>query len=111
MKHLHVHLLFCVNLNTFLATLFTKMAKLLCHGVITCFRNKNISRENSDQVKIFQSILYYMITKSRRKMHDSKVDSATNSTNSERNPITTQDYKKILQKRLYELESESMPAT
>jgi len=33
------------------------------------------------------------------------------SDNSEKKSITAQDYKKMLQKRLYELESESMPAT
>jgi hypothetical protein len=48
---------------------------------------------------------------SKRKMRDVKADSATDSTNSKRKPITAQDFKKMLQKRLYELESESMPAT
>lgn len=52
-----------------------------------------------------------MISKSRRKIHDVKTDSTTKTTNSERKFITGQDYKKMLQKRLYELESESMPAT
>jgi hypothetical protein len=48
---------------------------------------------------------------SKRKIHDIKVDFIPDSTNSERKSITAQDYKKMLQKRLYELESESMPAT
>ena len=53
-----------------------------------------------------------MRTKSRRKIHvDAKANSATDITNSERKSTPTQDYKKMLQKRLYELESESMPAT
>ena len=44
-------------------------------------------------------------------MHDVKADPTTDSTNSEKKSITSQDYKKMLQKRLYELESEYMPAT
>ena len=49
-----------------------------------------------------------MITK--RKMPPAKEDSSTVCT-TERKTITPQDYKKILQKRLYKIESESMPAT
>ena len=35
---------------------------------------------------------------SKRKIHDIKVDSIPDSTNSERKSITAQDYKKMLQK-------------
>lgn len=55
-----------------------------------------------------------MVPKSRRKMYgEAKADSvpSTDSANSEKKPIIAQDYKEMLQKRLYELESESMPAT
>ena len=55
-----------------------------------------------------------MITKSQRKIPaKSKANSVpTNDiTNSEGKFSTVRDYKKMLQKRLYELESESMPAT
>ncbi len=48
---------------------------------------------------------------SKRKMYDVKADSTMDSTSSKRKPITAQDYKKMLQDRLYELESKSMPAT
>ena len=73
---------------------------------------KILSDKNFNQVKIFQRVLHYMRTKSRRKIHvDAKANSATDITNSERKSTPTQDYKKMLQKRLYELESESMPAT
>jgi hypothetical protein len=54
-----------------------------------------------------------MITKSQHKIHgDTKEDFvlSTDDDNSKKKP-TAQDYKKMLQKRLYELESESMPAT
>ncbi|MFZ0184437.1 MAG: hypothetical protein WBV92_05590 [Nitrosotalea sp.] len=54
-----------------------------------------------------------MITRSQRKMFsDTKEDFvlSTDGDNSKKKP-TAQDYKKMLQKRLYELESESMPAT
>ena len=75
---------------------------------------KIFSEKISNQVQIFQSILYYMVPKSRRKMYgEAKADSvpSTDSANSEKKPIIAQDYKEMLQKRLYELESESMPAT
>lgn len=57
-----------------------------------------------------------MMQKSRREMHDkvntSPVQEIGDSANSEKKYVTTnKDYKKILGKRLYELESESMPAT
>ena len=55
-----------------------------------------------------------MMTKPKHKMYDEvKTDSAsaTDNTNSEKRSITAQDYKEMLQKRLYKLESESMPAT
>ena len=44
---------------------------------------------------------------------EAKADSvpSTDCANSEKKPIIAQDYKEMLQKRLYELESESMPAT
>lgn len=48
---------------------------------------------------------------SKRKMRNVKADSTIDSTSYERKPITAQDFKKMLQKRLYKLESESMPAT
>ena len=56
------------------------------------------------------------MSKSRRKMHDeAKADPVpriADSANSEKKPIPLQEsYKMMLQKRLYELESESMPAT
>ena len=56
-----------------------------------------------------------MVPKSPRKIHGkvkvTSVPRIADSDNSEKKPITAQDYKKMLTKRLYELESESMPAT
>jgi hypothetical protein len=53
-----------------------------------------------------------MVTKSQHRMSDKPtVDSIPLSDNANSENKTTQDYKKILRKRLYELESESMPAT
>ena len=53
-----------------------------------------------------------MVTK--HKLHgDAKTDSIPGIKNSDNSikKLTAQDYKKMLQDRLYELESESMPAT
>jgi hypothetical protein len=111
MQHLHEHLLLYVNLDTFSATFFAKVAKFFSHDIITSFQDKNIIY-NSNQVKIFQSVLYYMVTK-----HNMHSEAKTNSmpgivdSNNSIKKLTTQDYKKMLQDRLYELESESMPAT
>ena len=47
MQHLHDHLLLYVNLDTFPATFFAKMAKFFFHDIITSFQNKNMIREKS----------------------------------------------------------------
>lgn len=56
-----------------------------------------------------------MVTKSQRKIHaKAKADyvpGIADNDNSEKKSIPAQDYKSMLQKRLHELESESMPAT
>ena len=53
-----------------------------------------------------------MITKPTKHVDTKEnVASTSNATDSEREFVTTQDYKKRLQEKIYELESESMPAT